>query len=763
MNPVDAPRVELMIVTTGLQTGGAERMLVKLLARVDRTRYAPVVVSLAGPGTQGDQLQKLGIECIYPARRGITGLLGLLWSVARRLRRSDAALVQGWMYHGCFFAAVAHRLSGRRAPLLWSIRHSLHDLSKETRGVRLLLRALAWSSPGVALCVYPSRVAAAQHADLGIRCRSTLIVANGFELERFRVPDADQRAQARQRFAYQRDERVIAHVARYHPMKDHAGLLRAFASARQRTPSLRLLLAGQGVAADNPALTSVIDGLGVREQVALLGELSDVREVLAAADMFCISSQWGEAFPNALGEAMATGLPAVCTDVGDCREILGPAGIVVPPGDSAELADAFVQLAQKPDEELQRLGTQARERVAQHYDIDTCVATYQRAYAAQFAPRLLMVVNVGWFFVSHRLPIALAAKQAGYEVHIATALDPELDRRTPQLLASHGLILHELQLTRSGTHPLELIRVFWDLLRLYGRVRPTVVHLVALKPLLLGGMAARVRRLKRVVLAVPGRGSVFSSRGILAALRRWVAMRMYKLAYRRGRSRVIVQNAEDRDYFIARRVFAAGDVRLIRGSGVNTAEFRPGAEPPPPVVVVLASRMLREKGISDFVAAAGVLKSRGVAARFALVGDPDPGNPHSHTREELQQWAAEGTVEWWGFRSDMQQVFAQSHVVCLPTFYGEGVPKVLIEACACARPIVTTDMPGCRDIVRHGHNGLLVPARNVTALAGALEQLIGDAELRRVMGQRGRALAEQEFDLTAVIEQTLAIYRELRQ
>jgi glycosyltransferase involved in cell wall biosynthesis len=376
-------------------------------------------------------------------------------------------------------------------------------------------------------------------------------------------------------------------------------------------------------------------------------------------------------------------------------------------------------------------------------------------------PRLLMVVNVGWFFVSHRLPIAIAAKQAGYEVHIATALDPQLDQRTPQLLASHGLILHELQLTRSGTHPLELLRVFRDLLRLFDRVRPAVVHLVALKPVLLGGMAARLQRLSRVVLAVPGRGSVFSSRGVLPALRRWVVMRMYALAYRSGRSRVIVQNAEDRDYFVQRRVFAHADVRLIRGSGVNTAEFLPEAEPSGPVTVVLASRMLREKGVGDFVAAAAALRNSGVAARFVLVGDPDPGNPHSHSREELEDWVAQGAVEWWGFRADMQQVFAQSHVVCLPTYYGEGVPKVLIEAAACARPIITTNMPGCRDIVHDGHNGLLVAPRDQRALAAALQRLIGDAQLRREMGQRGRTRAEREFDLNAVIGQTLAIYREL--
>ena len=375
--------------------------------------------------------------------------------------------------------------------------------------------------------------------------------------------------------------------------------------------------------------------------------------------------------------------------------------------------------------------------------------------------RLLYVVNVGWFFVSHRLPLALAAKKAGYEVHVATALDRDLDAGTRTLLESSGLVVHRLRFSRSGSNPFELLRDFLDLLRLYRRLRPDLVHLVALKPMLLGGMVAKVVGVRRVILAVPGRGSVFSARGLLAALRRGVVTRLYRLAYRRGANRVIIQNAEDRDYFLARRVFAADDIRLIRGSGADISRFKPAPEVGGVPVVVFASRMLREKGAEDFVAAARLLKGRGVEGRFVLVGDPDPGNPHSHTRAELQAWADGGVVDWWGHRADIGAVFAGCHFVCLPTFYGEGVPKVLIEAAACGRPIVTTDQAGCRDIVRHEHNGLLVPARDVEALAAALERLLRDPALRQQMGARGRALVEAEFSLDIVVRQTLEIYREL--
>jgi glycosyltransferase involved in cell wall biosynthesis len=235
---------------------------------------------------------------------------------------------------------------------------------------------------------------------------------------------------------------------------------------------------------------------------------------------------------------------------------------------------------------------------------------------------------------------------------------------------------------------------------------------------------------------------------------------MYRLAYKKRRCRVIIQNVEDRDYFVSRRVFDADDVRLIRGSGADVSRFASQHEADGPLTVVFASRMLREKGVEDFVRAAQLVRANGSAARFVLVGEPDHGNPHSHSREELEAWAADGSVEWWGFRSDMQTVFCHAHLVCLPTYYGEGVPKVLIEAAACARPIITTDTPGCRDIVRDEENGILIRPRDVAGLARAVERLLQDPAARRRMGQRGREIAEAEFSLTTVVGQTLDVYRE---
>jgi glycosyltransferase involved in cell wall biosynthesis len=373
---------------------------------------------------------------------------------------------------------------------------------------------------------------------------------------------------------------------------------------------------------------------------------------------------------------------------------------------------------------------------------------------------VLYVVNVGWFFVSHRLALATSAVALGDEVHVAATLQGPLDSHTRGILAAAGISFHELHFSRSGSSPFELARNVAELGCLFRRVKPDIVHLITLKPVLLGGIVSRFMGIKAIVLAIPGRGSVFSAQGALSKLRRWLVASSYRLAYG-TRTRVIVQNAEDGDYFVRQGIFKSQHVRLIRGSGVDLSRFEFRPEPAGKPVVVLASRMLKEKGVEDFVGAAMELKRSGQDARFVLVGEPDPGNPGSLTRAELAAWADSGAVEWWGFRPDMETVFAESHLVCLPTFYGEGVPKVLIEAAAVGRAIVTTDIPGCRDIVQDGVNGLLVPPRNAQRLASALGSLLSDPIRRREMGIQGARRAKKEFDVRIVVDETLRLYSEL--
>lgn len=375
------------------------------------------------------------------------------------------------------------------------------------------------------------------------------------------------------------------------------------------------------------------------------------------------------------------------------------------------------------------------------------------------AVRLLMVVNVDWFFLSHRLPIALAAQRAGYEVHVATGLTDKL----PQLL-QHGFIVHPLALSRSQTGLLGNLRALFSLLGVLRHVRPDVVHLVTIKPVLLGGLAARLARVPAVVAAVSGLGFVFVATGWVARLRRGLVGGLYRLALGHANSRVIFQNADDQALVTQMANLPPDRVVRIRGSGVDLSAYnvQPWLEGPP--VVMLAARLLADKGVREFVEAAAALRQQpcvvGQGVRFVLVGEPDLDNPASLQQGELDAWQAAGLVELWGHRSDMHAVLPLASVVVLPS-YREGLPKVLIEAAACGRAVVTTDVPGCRDAIEPGVSGLLVPAKDAVALAGAIAELLNDKKRCQAMGAAGRKLAEQAFDVNSVAEQHLAVYADL--
>jgi glycosyltransferase involved in cell wall biosynthesis len=378
---------------------------------------------------------------------------------------------------------------------------------------------------------------------------------------------------------------------------------------------------------------------------------------------------------------------------------------------------------------------------------------------APMVPKLLFVVNVDWFFMSHRLPIALEAMRQGYEVHIATALTDKLS-----VLQSHGLVVHPLSLNRSGAGLWAIGKTFGQIFRVCKLVKPDVVHFVTIKPVLLGGLAARVARVPAVVSAVSGLGFVFVAKGIKAAIRRWLVNRLYGVALGHRNLRVIFQNSDDLACLARLIHLSDRKVTMIRGSGADLSQYRVTPLPTGVPVVLLAARLLIDKGVREFVQSAQILRQRGLSAqdvRFVIVGVPDLANPNSLHPDELAQWAEEGAVELWGHRSDMPQVMAAAHLVVLPSYYGEGLPKVLIEAAACGRVVVTTDHPGCRDAIEPGVTGVLVPVRDAIALASVIQELLSDPLRCATMGQAGRELAESAFDERQVVAAHLQIYQEL--
>jgi glycosyltransferase involved in cell wall biosynthesis len=370
--------------------------------------------------------------------------------------------------------------------------------------------------------------------------------------------------------------------------------------------------------------------------------------------------------------------------------------------------------------------------------------------------RILFVVNDPGFFVSHRLPIAEAALKQGYDVHLATPPGASVAG-----VEGAGITWHPIRLARSSTRPRTELATLADLHTLYRRLRPALVHHVTPKPVLYGTLAARVARVPAVVNAISGMGHVFADRGRTTRVLRTGVMAGYRLALRHRRMRVIFQNDDQRAQFIARGWVRPAEAVLIRGSGVDTAQFRPADTQNTGVpVVLLAARMLRTKGVTEFVDAAEQLHRSGVHARFVLVGEPDVGNPASIPLGQLQRWHEQGVVEYWGRRDEMPAVLRSADVFCLPS-YLEGLSKSLIEAAATGLPIVTTDVPGCRDVAGNGINGLLVPPADAAALSSALRRLVTDPSLRALFGARGRELALREFGLERVVGQHLALYREL--
>ncbi|MBD9420440.1 glycosyltransferase family 4 protein [Achromobacter sp. ACM04] len=367
--------------------------------------------------------------------------------------------------------------------------------------------------------------------------------------------------------------------------------------------------------------------------------------------------------------------------------------------------------------------------------------------------RLLFVVNNPAFFMSHRVPVALAAQQAGYEVHVATMDGPAVAD-----IQALGMTHHAIPMTRSGKHPLQELGTLLALIRLFRHLRPQIVHLVTIKPVLYGGIAARLTRVPGMVAAISGLGFVFLSNSLKMKLVRAVVARLYRLALGHPNSRVIFQNASDRDLLKSLGAVRDAQVVMIRGAGVDLNEYRAQPEPPaPPVVVTMVARLLRDKGVQEFVQAARLLRERGLPVTMQLVGGVDAGNPASATQDDVDAWQQEGCVRALGERSDVAALYAASHIAVLPS-YREGLPKSLIEAAACARAVVTTDVPGCRDAIEPGETGLLVPVRDAQALVDAIARLAEDPALRQSMGAAGRALAEREFNIDRVARIHVEIY-----
>lgn len=367
--------------------------------------------------------------------------------------------------------------------------------------------------------------------------------------------------------------------------------------------------------------------------------------------------------------------------------------------------------------------------------------------------RLLYIVDEDSYFCSHRLDLARQAREAGFEISVGTHVE-----RHSRKIQGEGFTLFPIRLRRGMQSLLDDIGSLLELMHLYRRVRPDIVHHVSLKQILFGATAARLTRMPAVVNAVTGLSYMSNEDTSHRRLLRAGLKPLLRWALSHPRSVVIFQNAGDCRDLVQAGVVRMSQALIIRGVGVDTSEFSPSPQADGEPVVILPARMRRDKGVVEFVEAAKILKQAGIEARFVLVGAIDTDHPSSLTETELARWEAEGVIEWWGHQDQMAKIFAASHIVVLPSYGGEKVPKVLLEAGSCARPIIATRVRGCTEIVKDGDNGLLVSPKDSRGLAQAIATLVQDKSLRDKMGARGREIVMKEFNAHHIAEETIAAY-----
>lgn len=370
--------------------------------------------------------------------------------------------------------------------------------------------------------------------------------------------------------------------------------------------------------------------------------------------------------------------------------------------------------------------------------------------------KVLFFVSEDWYFCSHRLSLAKALKKEGFEIIVCTNISSHGDE-----IRNCGFKLISVPFYRAF-NPWKDVKTLVCLFLTFKDECPDITHNIALKPVILGSLISLLCRVPRVVNTLTGLGYVFTSRSIFARTLRLFTEPVLRILLKRKNCWIIMQNPDDAELLIKKKILTRDRISLIRGSGVDLNKFKPSPAATGKPLVMMASRLLKDKGVVEFVYAAELIKNSGTDAKFVLVGTIDEKNPSAIDYAQLKEWESKDIIEWWGHRDNMHEVLAEAHIICLPS-YREGLPKVLLEAAAVARPIVATDVPGCREIVTHRENGLLVPVRDHIALAEAIKQLINDKKLQDIMGNKGRKMVEKEFSNEIVNRQTIALYNKILQ
>jgi len=367
--------------------------------------------------------------------------------------------------------------------------------------------------------------------------------------------------------------------------------------------------------------------------------------------------------------------------------------------------------------------------------------------------KILYIINVDWFFISHFLSVGLEGIKRGYEVHIACGVT---DKK--EYLESLGFIVHPISISRSGTSVKTEIKTIVEIYKIIKNINPQIVEFFTIKPVLYGGIVSRFLKIPKKVFYITGLGYVFIAKGLKGFIVRNIVKTLYKLAISGKNNSIITENIYDKELINSLNAVNDNQIKIIRGAGVDLSKYSYKEENNDKIKVSMACRLLKDKGVFDYIEAAKILKQKLPNVEFELYGDIDTHNPESLTDNDVEKIKKEGFVNVYGFSGDIAKVFCATNIVVLPS-YREGLPKVLIESAACGRAVVTTDVPGCRDAIEPDITGLLCKVKDSKSLASMIEKLIIDENFRNSMGKAGRKLAENEFDIEKVVEKHSEIYK----
>lgn len=365
--------------------------------------------------------------------------------------------------------------------------------------------------------------------------------------------------------------------------------------------------------------------------------------------------------------------------------------------------------------------------------------------------KIILVANTDWYLYNYVFPLAKKLISQSHKVLLISPKGNYADK-----FKHHSIQWKQLILSRRGFNPIHELRSLIQLSKLYKMEMPELVHHFTAKCVLFGSLAARLNSVKKIVNTLPGKGILFSEKNVFLALFWRICKLLFRISLKK--SKVIFQNQSDLNYFTENKITNKLKCYLIPGSGVSIENFYLTPIPNGIPLIVLPGRMLWAKGAAEFVKAAEIIKSKGVEVRFALVGKIEINHPSAIRPEIIKDWEKNGYIEWWGWQTNMVSVYHQSTIVCLPSTYGEGLPKSLIEAAACGRPLVATDIPGCRPVIKNGVNGHLVPRGDADTLARVLIEMLGDRELLELMGAASRKIAERDFSVEKITDSIIEIY-----